>query len=170
MVLGLSRNSDPEQTNSAGIARERAGWSWRSEEHLRVWQFRQCDAPSYSLVPAPCATAHSRVGPKGSDCHSCSDLLQHVVTNTATFQRCLLLYKGPAAFLDFLATASLLFLVTILFFLSHLPHLLSREPWLLLLSPAFAILLYFFPFLTVLFWGHQQTRRPVGLQLRNWCN
>lgn len=64
-----------------------------------------CVAPSYSLVPAPCASANSSVGSKGSDCCSCSDLLQHVVTNTATSQICPLQYKGPAAFSDFLATA-----------------------------------------------------------------
>lgn len=83
---------------------------------------------SYSLVPAPCASANSRVVPEGIDCCSCSDLLQHVVTKTATSQTCLLLYEGPAAFSDFLATARPQFVVTILFLLSHLHRLLSWKP------------------------------------------
>lgn len=32
----------------------------------------------------------------------------------------------------------------------------------------FSSSLFFFP--TVLFWGHQHSRRPVGLQLKKWCN
>lgn len=144
--------------NSAGIARERAGWSWRWGQHLRVWEVWQCVVPSYSLVPAPCASANSRVGPKGNNCCWCSDLLQHMVL-VLQHPKCVSCCTRDM--LHFQISLQLPDLSSLWLFCSFSVTyvIFSWKPWLLLLSPAFAVL-YFFPFSTVLFWGYQHPRRP----------
>lgn len=110
-------------------------------EDVRIWINEQ----AAQLQSPPACTEHSQA----------TRNLMKPLNAPATSWMCLLLYKGPAAFSGFLATASPQLFATLLFLLNHLPHLSWKPwpslPWLLLPSPEFAVLLYYFPFPTVVF-------------------
>lgn len=104
------------------------------DEDTRIWTNERAAQPQ----SPPACTEHAQA----------TRNLPKPLNASATSWMCLLLYKEPAAFSDFLATAHPELLVTLLFLLSHLPHLLSWKPWpslpWLLLPSLFSII---FPFI-----------------------